>query len=647
MVQGVNQIVNMNPNIAASSGNAMARLGQQLSQTGQDISGIMEATVRADEETKLMRMQQKWKEAHNKQIMFQSDNPNDPLAWQEHRAKMLPNIQAYNNEQKFHTKEGRVRSQLAYENWLSNTSMDVDRQSQKQIFINREKMTIVGLQEQYAAENPLGIQKMVEEADSYMSPELKAGWLKKADELSEQMIFDDSVDMVDADPKGSIQQINDGEGHFAHYKKDRDSREKLLAIARSKMGLAAREQGDALDAKIYSSPKFTTEDLKKMEENGELDQWTEGNLAKLRSGVERDEAGNKPITDKELVDAYNMIGKLEKRRSSMSEEDYIIEYNNVSASVMSVNGIKDVGWLKTYLDKANPLSKGEAGNAMDKAKTRGKTEATKSLVAQYNMGMFLESYVVGEEFTDKEQMGDEELAVQDQASKAMRDVQNDLHDLIDNYDGDPEKMTEYVRTQMGRLMGSERTKKANERVNKQYEKAKQIKSKNMYRTSGGTLGSNQIDNSTSKVSNKANFGGSSGWSGGKTKQEVERNLVEIKSPSGAPFKVNKTVAGNFESFLQELEDVVGYPINAKSSGGYNWRNKRGKSSLSQHSYGNAIDINWDENKAFWGGEDAISKIPNIGEIAARHGLVWGGSWKNKDTMQFEYHPSTGVPARGI
>ena len=489
MVQGVNQVVNMNPNIAAQGGNAMARLGQQLAQTGQDISGIMEATVRADEETKLMRMQQKWKEAHHKQIMFQNENPNDPLDWQTHRAKMIPNIEAYNNEQKFHTKEGRVRSQLAYENWLSNTSMDVDRQSQKQIFINREKMTIVGLQEMYANENPLGIKEMVEEADSYLSPEVGAGWLKKADQLQEQMIFNDSVDMVDEDPKGSIQQINNSEGHFANYKNDRDSREKLLAIARSKQGLAAREQGDALDAKIHTSPKFTTEDLNKMEENGELDQWTDGNLAKLRAGIERDEAGNKPMTDKELVDAYNMIGDLNKRRSSMSEEDYIIEYNNVSASVMSVNGIKNVGWLKTYLDKSNPLSKGEAGNAMDKAKTRGKTEATKSLVAQYNMGMFLESYEVGKEFEKKEEMGERTtLEQQDYASKAMRDVQNDLHDLIDNYDGKPEDMTEYVRTQMGRLMGSERTKKANERVNKQYEKANQIKSKNMYRTSGRTFG---------------------------------------------------------------------------------------------------------------------------------------------------------------
>ena len=44
MVQGVNQVVNMNPNIAASGGNAMARLGQQLSQTGEDVSNIMEAT---------------------------------------------------------------------------------------------------------------------------------------------------------------------------------------------------------------------------------------------------------------------------------------------------------------------------------------------------------------------------------------------------------------------------------------------------------------------------------------------------------------------------------------------------------------------------------------------------------------------------
>jgi len=483
MVQGVNQVVQMNPNIAAQGGNAMARLGQQLAQTGQDISGIMEATVRADEETKLMRMQQKWKEAHHKQIMFQNENPNDPLDWQTHRAKMIPNIEAYNNEQKFHTKEGRVKSQLAYENWLSNTAMDVDRHSQKQIFINREKMTIVGLQENYEMENPQGIRDMVSESDSYLSPEVSAGWMKKADKLEEQMIFNDSVDMVDLDPKGSISQIQNGEGHFAHYKKDRDKKEKLLAIARSKMSLMAREQGDALDAKILTSPKFSIEDLDEAIENEELSQFTEANIAKLRSGIER----SKPITSKELIDAYNMIGDLEKRRPSMTEEEYILEYNNISASVMSVNGVDSVGWLKTYLDKANPLSKGEAGNAMDKAKTRGKTEATKSLVAQYNMGMFNKDYVVGDELNVGE-MKEQALSVQDQSSKAMRDVEYELHDMIDNYDGKPEDMTDWVRTQMGRLMGSERIKKANERVNKQYEKANQIKSKNMYRTSGRTQG---------------------------------------------------------------------------------------------------------------------------------------------------------------
>jgi len=111
-----------------------------------------------------------------------------------------------------------------------------------------------------------------------------------------------------------------------------------------------------------------------------------------------------------------------------------------------------------------------------------------------------------------------------------------------------------------------------------------------------TFRQQQMDTSTGKVSNKANFGGSSNWTGGNTKEQVEQNLVQIKSPSGAPFRVNKMVAGNFESFLRELEDVVGYPINPESSAGYNWRKKRGKQSLSQHSYGNAIDINWDENK---------------------------------------------------
>ena len=501
-VQGVNQMVQMNApqqnlqGAAAQSGNAMVRLGQQLAQTGQDVSKIMENTVRADEETKLLRMQQKWKEAHNKQVMFQNDNPNDPLAWQDHRAKMMPSLEAYNNEQKFYTKEGRQAKERSWLQWNSNTAMDVDRMSQKKIFMNRAEASVIGMQQAYDEEDPNGIRQAIKQSDQWLDPSIQASWGKKADQLEKQMIFNDSVDMVDTDPKGSKEDIMNGTGHFAHYAKDRDSREKLLAVARSKQSLAAREQGDALNAKVYASPKFTVEDWDKMVDDGELDQMTDGNLAKMRTSFERED----PITNQEIVDAYNMIGNLEKRRSSMSEEEYIREYNNVHASVMSVNGMDSVNWLKTYLDGANPLSKGETGNAIDKSKTRGKKEGTKILTAAYNMGMFREDYVVGEEFEARTDMGEQYLSVQDKASRSMRDVENELHDWIDSQEG--EVTTEMVRDKMGRLMGDDRVKKAGTRVKSQYEKANQIKNKNIYRTSGRT--------SRSSYQNKVNVPKSEG-----------------------------------------------------------------------------------------------------------------------------------------
>jgi hypothetical protein len=114
---------------------------------------------------------------------------------------------------------------------------------------------------------------------------------------------------------------------------------------------------------------------------------------------------------------------------------------------------------------------------------------------------------------------------------------------------------------------------------------------------------------------------------------VQQNIVPV-SVGGAQFQVNKQAAPAFQSFLQDLA-AEGYPI--KSSGGYNYRTIRGSDTgrLSQHAYGNAIDINADANPQ--GGSK--SDLPaNIAQLAASHGLIWGGkfSGSKKDPMHFEW-----------
>lgn len=114
-----------------------------------------------------------------------------------------------------------------------------------------------------------------------------------------------------------------------------------------------------------------------------------------------------------------------------------------------------------------------------------------------------------------------------------------------------------------------------------------------------------------------------------------KNLVSIQSPVG-PVKVHKLAAPAFEGFLREL-DSMGYHF--KSVGGHVIRPIRGRSSgYSQHAFGNAIDINPDDNPL---GSSTNNLPPNIAEIAAKWHLNWGGLWKGrKDPMHFEWN---GVP----
>ena len=116
---------------------------------------------------------------------------------------------------------------------------------------------------------------------------------------------------------------------------------------------------------------------------------------------------------------------------------------------------------------------------------------------------------------------------------------------------------------------------------------------------------------------------------GSTKTGI--GLSTISTASGLTADVNAKFASQFQSLVDDLE-ATGYQI--KSIGGYNYRNIAGTNKLSNHAFGNAIDINPQANPM---GRNLITDMPTgISAIAARNGFDWGGDWKSKkDAMHFE------------
>ncbi|NVD41296.1 M15 family metallopeptidase [Ensifer sp. HO-A22] len=108
-------------------------------------------------------------------------------------------------------------------------------------------------------------------------------------------------------------------------------------------------------------------------------------------------------------------------------------------------------------------------------------------------------------------------------------------------------------------------------------------------------------------------------------------LSTISTAGGLTADVNAKFASQFQSLVNDLE-ATGYQI--KSIGGYNHRNIAGTNKLSNHAYGNAIDINPQANPM---GRNLVTDMPTgVSAIAARNGFNWGGDWKSKkDAMHFE------------
>lgn len=107
------------------------------------------------------------------------------------------------------------------------------------------------------------------------------------------------------------------------------------------------------------------------------------------------------------------------------------------------------------------------------------------------------------------------------------------------------------------------------------------------------------------------------------------------SAQGLGAKVNAAYADRFQGLLNDLT-AAGYPITSLGEGGYSYRTVAGSKNLSNHAFGNAIDINPRQNPWAVGAKGNFAQYgidPN--ELAQRNGLFWGGNWNKSDAMHFQ------------
>lgn len=147
---------------------------------------------------------------------------------------------------------------------------------------------------------------------------------------------------------------------------------------------------------------------------------------------------------------------------------------------------------------------------------------------------------------------------------------------------------------------------------------------------------------------------------GASKEEVARNLVVVDfCGNKVRFSNNCGAAEALRAVSRDLSAVFAVrpalkEYVAELGGTFQWRVIAGTTRLSNHSFGNAIDLNV-KKSSYWRW-DSSSKIANfsrnqwpmeIVEVFERHGFIWGGKWWHYDTMHFEFRPELIEFARGM
>jgi hypothetical protein len=148
--------------------------------------------------------------------------------------------------------------------------------------------------------------------------------------------------------------------------------------------------------------------------------------------------------------------------------------------------------------------------------------------------------------------------------------------------------------------------------------------------------------------------------GGLTRRDIEA-LLERMDFLGKPIVVHRDIVEALKRVERSIREAAAEDAETSAfiqsigqAGGYNWREIRGSSRMSYHSWGLAVDIqpkSLGGQGIYWRWERARNedwmilplerrwKPPDRVIAAFEHeGFIWGGKWALYDTMHFEYRP---------
>jgi hypothetical protein len=117
------------------------------------------------------------------------------------------------------------------------------------------------------------------------------------------------------------------------------------------------------------------------------------------------------------------------------------------------------------------------------------------------------------------------------------------------------------------------------------------------------------------------------------KSWIKANLTKAVLPVVGKRWVHRKMASVFDHVLGELRNRgLGSHIQQFDIWCARYKNFDPSRNLSTHAWGIACDVNWGENPI--GREGNID--PGIVRVFERHGFQWGGRWRYRDDMHFQY-----------
>ena len=133
-----------------------------------------------------------------------------------------------------------------------------------------------------------------------------------------------------------------------------------------------------------------------------------------------------------------------------------------------------------------------------------------------------------------------------------------------------------------------------------------------------------------------------GWDDGWPESRARDQARVTADRSGTRLNVHRRIAPLVDMLLDETERR-GYRLDPRRCGGFVNRPIKNTRKPSNHSWGLAVDLNWNRNPENFHGElhtDLPSWLP---PLWGRYGFAWGGNYKgrHKDPMHLEF---MGAPA---